>query len=85
MPHHTKHSDKKFKLYNIFKISLTKKSEITKTVIAVAELFTNFRDECKRQFRLIARTYYTLRLVGLFVSPIITQKPLDRFASNFDW
>ena len=48
MPHHTKHSDKKFKLYNIFKISLTKKSEITKTVIAVAELFTNFRDKCKR-------------------------------------
>ena len=41
MPHHTKHSDKKFKLYSIFKISVTKKSEITKTVIAVAELFTN--------------------------------------------
>jgi len=29
--------------------------------------------------------YKVLISVYLFVFPIITQKPLDRFASNFDW
>ena len=45
----------------------------------------NVKGKLKSQMCYYVSIYKAVIPVCLFVRPIITQEPLDRFVSNFDW